>query len=155
MIYCYNALVYKWCLCPNATPQLSYTSPSIHSSRNQTSPFQTQGHAAVHKTNSTPLPPRRRTPSCRYLLERILQLIVLAHVMLPPPLSRNMLNHQLTHMTAHETANKPGVPEFRSDPQVLAAAHESVGFAAFGRRRDAVGVEVLLLAAGDGDEAVT
>jgi hypothetical protein len=72
--------------------------------------------------------------------------------MLSPPLSRNMLHHQLAHVSLHEAANEPGIPELRSNSQVFAAAHQRVGLAALGRGGDAVRVEVLLFAAGEGDE---
>jgi hypothetical protein len=49
---------------------------------------------------------------------------------------------------------KPRVPEFARDAQIFAAAHQGVGFAAFGRSGDAVWVEVLLLTAGYRDKSV-
>ena len=70
--------------------------------------------------------------------------------MLPPLLRRRMLHHHLLPPLRHEPLNKPRIPEFGGNPEVFAAAHESVGFAAFGCGRDAFGVEVLLFAAGDG-----
>lgn len=73
--------------------------------------------------------------------------------MLPPLLRRRVLHHHLPPHLAHELLDEARVPEFRGDAQVLAAAHQGVGFAAFGRGRDAVRVEVGLFAAGDGDEA--
>ena len=88
------------------------------------------------------------------ILERVLQLVVLAHVVLSPPLGCDVLHHHLAHMSLHESADEPGIPELGGDSQVFAAAHERVGLAALGRGGDAVGVEVLLFAAGEGDEAV-
>ena len=76
-------------------------------------------------------------------------------MMLPPLLRQRMLHHQLPRMLFHEPPYVPGVPELASDAEVFAAAHEGVGFAAFGCGGDAVGVEVALFAAGDGDESVS
>jgi hypothetical protein len=64
-----------------------------------------------------------------------------------------VLDKQLADMRLHEAADEARVPELRGDSEVFAAAHQRVGFAALGRGRDAVGVEVLLLTAGEGDEA--
>jgi hypothetical protein len=72
---------------------------------------------------------------------------------LSPPLSSDVLDEQLADMSLHEAANEARVPELRRDSEIFAAAHQGVGLAPFGRGRDAVGVEVLLLAAGEGDEA--
>ena len=44
-------------------------------------------------------------------------------------------------------------PELARNAQILAAPHQCVGFAPLGRGGDAVGIEVLLLAAGDGNES--
>jgi len=99
------------------------------------------------------LPPLRRSRCVAHLLIRVPHLIVLAHEVLSPPLSCDVLDEQLADMSLHEAANETRVPELRGDSKVFAAAHQGVGFAAFGRGRDAVGVEVLLLAAGEGDEA--
>lgn len=55
----------------------------------------------------------------------------------------------------HEFLDEAGIPELGGDAEVFAAAHEGVGFAAFGGGGDAVWVEVLLFAAGYGDESVT
>ena len=73
--------------------------------------------------------------------------------MLPPLLRRNMLHHTLPPHLRDEALNKPRIPEFARDAEVFAAAHQGVGFAALGRGWDAAGVEVLLFAAGYGDEA--
>lgn len=99
------------------------------------------------------LPPLRRSRRVAHLLVRIPHLIVLAHEVLPPPLSGDVLDEQFADMSLHEAANEARVPELRRDSEIFAAAHQGVGLAAFGRGRDAVGVEVLLLAAGEGDEA--
>ena len=74
--------------------------------------------------------------------------------MLPPLLGSNMLDHHLPRLLLQIPLNKPRIPEFGRDAEVFAAPHQGVGFAAFGGGGDAVGVEVLLFAAGDGDEAV-
>lgn len=101
-------------------------------------------------------PPRlpHRLPTSRHLLVRPPHLIVLPHKMPPPLLRRQMLHKQLPRVLAHEPANKPRIPELRRDAQVLAAAHQRVRLAPFSSCRDAVGVEVRLLAAGEGDESI-
>lgn len=100
-----------------------------------------------------PLPPLRRRRRGTHLLVRVSHLIILAHEVLPPPLGRDVLDEELADMGLHKAANEARVPELRRDPEVFAAAHQGVGFAALGRGWDAVGVEVLLLAAGEGYEA--
>lgn len=55
-------------------------------------------------------------------------------------------NHLLGHLL-HVFPDEAGIPEFRGDAEVLAAAHKGVGLAALGRGRDTIGVEVLLFAA--------
>jgi hypothetical protein len=65
-----------------------------------------------------------------------------------------MLDPYLPRQLARKFAYKPWIPEFAGDTQVFAAAHERVGFAAFGCGWDPVGVEVLLLTAGYGYKAV-
>jgi hypothetical protein len=72
---------------------------------------------------------------------------------LSPPLSCNVLHHHLAHVSLHEATDESGIPELRGDSQIFAAAHERVGLAALGRGGNAVGIEVLLFAAGEGDEA--
>jgi hypothetical protein len=99
------------------------------------------------------LPPLRRSRRVAHLLVGVPDLIVLAHEVLSPPLSRDVLDEQLADMSLHEAADEARVPELRRDSEIFAAAHQGVGFAALGRGRDAVGVEVLLLAAGKRDEA--
>jgi hypothetical protein len=89
-----------------------------------------------------------------HLLVWIFSAIVLPQHDLPLLLRTCVLNpHLLCHLV-RKFANEPRIPELRCYTQVLAAAHQGVGFAAFGRRRDAIRVEVLLLAAGYGNEAV-
>ena len=87
------------------------------------------------------------------ILERVLQLVVLAHVVLSPPLGCDVLHHHLAHVSLHEATDESGIPELGGNSQIFAAAHERVGLAALGRGGDAVGVEVLLFAAGERDEA--
>ena len=95
---------------------------------------------------------RRSCGRCN-VLEWIFQLVVLAHVVLSPPLGCDVLHHHLAHVGLHESANEPGIPELGGDSQIFAAAHERIRLAALGRGGDAVGVEVLLFATGEGDEA--
>jgi len=105
----------------------------------------------LHLCSSSPL----RTSSWpRDILVRVFQHVVLTHVMLSPLFSRNMFDHHLTHVSLHEPANESRIPKLRSDSQIFAAAHERVRFAALGRGGNAVGIEVLLFAAGEGDESV-
>jgi hypothetical protein len=73
--------------------------------------------------------------------------------MLSPPLGCYVLDHHLAHVSLHEPANESRIPELRSNSQIFTAAHERVRLAALGRGGDAVRVEVLLFAAGEGDEA--
>lgn len=63
-----------------------------------------------------------------------------------------MLHPHLSCPILRELAYKPWIPELRRNTQILAAPHQGVGFAAFGRGGDAVGVEVLLFAARYGNE---
>ena len=64
---------------------------------------------------------------------------------------RNMLDPDLLCHVFCKRPNEPGVPKFRGNAEILAAAHKGVGFAALGGGGNAVGVEVLLFAAGDGN----
>jgi hypothetical protein len=94
-------------------------------------------------------PPLRTSRWRSNILVRVLQLVVFAHEMLSPPLGRDVFHHQLTHVSLHEAANEPGIPEFRSNPQIFATAHQRVGLAALSRGGDAVRVKVLLFSAGE------
>ena len=116
--------------------------------------FRQESHPPYARQRSPQhLPPLRRSRRVAHLLVRVPDLIVLAHEVLSPPLSSDVLDEQLADMSLHEAANEARVPELRRDSEIFAAAHQGVGLAAFGRGRDAVGVEVLLFAAGEGDEA--
>lgn len=116
--------------------------------------FRQESHPPYARQRSPQhLPPLRRSRRVAHLLVRIPHLIVLAHEVLSPPLGSDVLDKQLADMSLHEAANEARVPELRRDSEIFAAAHQGVGLAAFGRGRDAVGVEVLLFAAGEGDEA--
>jgi hypothetical protein len=108
-------------------------------------------HFILSRSSSSPA--RRSSGWRSNVLERVLQLVVLAHVVLSPPLGCDVLHHHLAHVSLHEPTDEPGIPELGGDSQVFAAAHERVGLAALGRGRDAVGIEVLLFATGEGDEA--
>lgn len=68
-------------------------------------------------------------------------------------LRRQMLREHLHAILRLELPDEPRVPQLAGHAEVLAAAHERVRFAGFGRGGDAGGVEVFLFAAGDGDEA--
>lgn len=51
----------------------------------------------------------------------------------------NMLNKDFARMLRLELADPPRIPEFTGDAEILAAAHESVGSAAFCCGGDSVG----------------
>lgn len=88
------------------------------------------------------------------LLERIPELVILTHPMLPSLLGDLVFyNHLFAHVS-HEALDESWVPEFGCHAQVLAAAHQGVGLAAFGGGGDAVRVEVGLFAAGYADQTV-
>lgn len=64
-----------------------------------------------------------------------------------------MLYPHLLCQLARKLADKARIPELRRNAQIFTAAHQGVGLAALGGGGDAVGVKVLLFAAGYGDEA--
>jgi hypothetical protein len=64
-----------------------------------------------------------------------------------------MLYPHLLGQFACKLANKTRIPEFTRNTQVFAAPHQRIGFATLGRRGDAVGIKVLLLTTGYGNEA--
>lgn len=124
------------------------THPHIHA---LSTPFPFHYHitpSPPHLAPTTPTSGWRR----RHLLERIPHLVIPAHPMLPPLLRHRMLHHALLALTLHKPLNKPGIPQLRSNAEVFAAAHQSVGFAALSRGGNAVGIEVLLFAAGYADK---
>lgn len=55
-------------------------------------------------------------------------------------------------MRSLERADEAWIPELGGNAKVLAAAHERIAFGALGRGGDAVGVKVVLLPAGNGDQ---
>ncbi len=69
--------------------------------------------------------------------------------MLPPLLRRDMFHYRLLSALRNKTADETRVPQLACDAQVFATAHQRVRLAAFGGRRDAIGIKVLLLAASD------
>lgn len=74
--------------------------------------------------------------------------------MLPPLFGDLVLDdHLLTHV-GHEALDESRVPEFGGDTQILAAAHQGVGLAAFGCGGDAIRVEIGLFATGYADETI-
>jgi hypothetical protein len=89
-----------------------------------------------------------------HLLERVFDLIILPDHNLPLLLRAHMFDPHLSRQLARKLANKPGIPQFTRNAQVFAAPHQRIGFTPFRRRRNAVGVEVLLLATGYGHKAV-
>jgi hypothetical protein len=64
-----------------------------------------------------------------------------------------MLDPYLLCHLIRKLPDKARIPELRRYTQVLAAAHQGIGFAALGRSGDTVGVKVLLLAASDGNKS--
>lgn len=65
-----------------------------------------------------------------------------------------MLNPDLARMRSPELADPSRIPQFTGDAEIFAAADERVGAASFCRGRNAVGGEVVLFAAGDGDQSI-
>ena len=88
-----------------------------------------------------------------HLLVRILGSVVLPQHNLPLLLCARMLHPHLLRHLIRKIANEARIPEFRRDTQVFATSHQGIRFAAFGRSGNAIGVEVLLLATGDGDKS--
>lgn len=88
------------------------------------------------------------------LLQGPSELVVLSHPVLSPLLAHHVLDHALLGLGLQEFADKSRIPEFRCHTQVLAAAHQGVGFAALGSGGDTVGVEVGLFATSDRDESI-
>lgn len=88
------------------------------------------------------------------LLPRVNHLVILPDPDLGLLLGDNMLDKHLARVLGLELADPPRIPQLAGNAQVLAAPHQRVGLAPFRRCRDAVGAEIVLFAAGDGDEAV-
>lgn len=65
-----------------------------------------------------------------------------------------MLDPDLFCAVGQELANEARVPELACNTQVLATAHQGVGLTSFGGSRDALGVKIVLLAAGNGYKSV-
>ncbi len=112
--------------------------------------MQTCDVPAPTSTNSRPKRPAR---SHLDLLIRILDTIILAHRNLLLLLRHRMLHPHLLRMLRHVLPYVAWIPQLRRHAQVLAAAHQRVGLAPLGGGGDAVRVEVVLFAAGDGDES--
>lgn len=87
------------------------------------------------------------------LFERVLGTIVLSQHNLPLLLRTRVLHPYLLCHLVRKLPDEARIPELRCYAQVFATSHQGVGFAAFGRSRDAVRVEVLLLAAGNGNKS--
>jgi hypothetical protein len=69
---------------------------------------------------------KRRLPRNHYLLERILELIILSHKVLSPLLGNSMLdNHLLAHLL-HISSDESRIPQLGRYTQILAAPHEGV-----------------------------
>lgn len=87
------------------------------------------------------------------LLPRISNFIILPIPKLLPLLRHNIFDPHLLRFFFHELSDISWVPKLGRDTQVFAAAHQRVGFAAFGGGWDAGGIEVLLFTSGDTDES--
>jgi hypothetical protein len=87
-------------------------------------------------------------------LPRIRHILVLPNPNLALPLIHHVLHKHFFGMRRLELADPARIPQLARNAQVLAAAHQRVRLAALGRRRDAVRVEVVLLAAGDRDQPI-
>src|SRR4051812_32700689 len=98
-------------------------------------PNATQPPPTVSTTPSSCFPSYLKRPSRRRL--RLLPRIPRARDILPHKdllllLRHRVLDPHLLAVLRHEAADEDRVPQLRRDAQVLAAAHQSVGFAAFG-----------------------
>lgn len=60
-----------------------------------------------------------------------------------------MFDESFTSMLGLELPDESWVPQLTGNPQVFAAPHHCVGFATFGRSRDAIFIEVVLFSASD------
>lgn len=78
---------------------------------------------------------------------------IFAHENLLLPLGAQMLHPHFLTVLRLELAYKHRVPQLGCNTQILAAAHQSVGFAALCRGGYTLRVEVLLFAAGDRHES--
>jgi hypothetical protein len=81
-------------------------------------------------------------------LPRITHLLILPNPNLTLPFVHYMLHKHLFCVLRFELANPPRIPQFARNTQIFAASYKSVGFAAFGGRGDAIGIEVVLFATG-------
>lgn len=88
------------------------------------------------------------------LFQRIFQLIIFPHEMLPSPLRHHMLHQCLLGHFFHKLPDEPRIPQFRRNAQILTATHESIRFTPFCSSRNSIGVKVLLFAAGYRHEPV-
>lgn len=88
------------------------------------------------------------------LLPGIRYWVILSKPNLRPTLCCHMFHKRLTGVFGSKLADPAGVPELASHAKIFTAAHHGVGFAALCCGGDAVGGEIVLFAARDGDEAV-
>lgn len=80
-------------------------------------------------------------------LPRIPHLFILSNPNLTLPFIDHMLHKHLLCVFCFVASDPARIPQFAGNPQILAAAYQGIGFAAFGRCRDAVWIEVVLFAA--------
>lgn len=95
-------------------------------------------------------PSRTHLPSSNIGVCRV---TVLALPNLPLPLADDVLNPQLVGVFLLEGADVTRVPKLGRDAEVLAAAHQGIGLAAFAGGRNRVFGEVAALATGLSDES--
>jgi hypothetical protein len=86
------------------------------------------------------------------LLEWVFDLIILPQHHLPLLLRRSMLNPNLLRKITVKFSDESRIPQLARYPQIFTAPHQCIRLAALGCGRYAVGVEVLLLASGYGDQ---
>lgn len=66
-----------------------------------------------------------------------------------------MLHPRFPRILGFELADPARIPQFARDAEILTASHQRVGPTSLGGGRDAVGGEVILFAASDGNEPGT
>lgn len=75
--------------------------------------------------------------------------IVFPQPMLSSLLCHGVFNNGLAGMILEEASDESWIPQLTCNTQILAAAHQCVGFAPFRSRRYSFGVKVLLFTSGE------
>lgn len=88
------------------------------------------------------------------LLPRISHRVILAHPNLRLLLGHDMFHKDLPRVLSLELADPARIPQFAGNAQILTAPDKRVGATSLRRGGDAVGREVVLFAAGDGDQTI-